>query len=250
MDRRASPNQTARTTAPDMVVIHYTGMKSAAAAVDWLCNPISKVSAHYLIDEDGSLVAMVDEDRRAWHAGVSLWDGVSDNNNRSIGIELHNIGHTDVAPEFAAAQIDALLTLMDGIRSRWTIPLKNVVAHSDIAPLRKIDPGERFPWHRLAQKGHALVVPPSVAAVTDGPSPLADFKQTLRLCGYGVSEGDGMDDLTHATIDAFHRRHLPHKVGAPFDAASLAVATHLARLSAPARAQPQSTPSSTQIDPP
>ncbi|XWN28909.1 MAG: N-acetylmuramoyl-L-alanine amidase [Devosia sp.] len=231
MERRVSPNHNARTGPPDMVVIHYTGMKSAAAAVDWLCNPASKVSAHYLIDEDGALVSMVDEGRRAWHAGVSVWNGIIDNNNRSIGIELHNIGHTEVAPDFAAPQIDALLALMDGIRSRWTIPLKNVVAHSDIAPLRKIDPGERFPWHRLANKGHALLVPSEVAASAHGPCDLAALKAVLRQCGYGVSDGDGMDDLTQATIDAFHRRHLTHKVGAPFDASSLAVATHLAQLS-------------------
>ncbi len=234
LTRVPSPNHNARegVAAPDIVVVHYTDMTSAEAAVAWLCDPVSKVSCHYLITAGGEVVQMVDEERRAWHAGVSGWDGTRDINTRSIGIELDNPGHRPGAPTFPAAQIDALVALLDGIRSRWPVPARNVVAHSDIAPTRKIDPGERFPWARLAREGHALHVAPQPAV----PFEAGAFRAALTRCGYLP-----VPEWEEALGTAFHRRHLPDRVGAPPDGASLGTALALAaltdadRAAAPAR---------------
>ena len=152
-----SPNHEPRPddVAIDMLVLHYTGMKSARDALDRLTDPVGKnrVSAHYLIDEAGVVHCLVTEDRRAWHAGVAVWRGWRDINDRSIGIELVNPGHEFGYKPFPDAQMDALIALASDIVSRHAIPARNVVAHSDIAPSRKIDPGERFPWAHLAQAG-------------------------------------------------------------------------------------------------
>jgi N-acetylmuramoyl-L-alanine amidase len=215
-----SPNHDARSVAaPDIVVLHYTDMASADAAVAWLCNPASKVSAHYLVTAGGEVVQMVDEERRAWHAGASGWDGTRDINHRSIGIELDNPGHRPHPPTFPGAQIDSLLRLLDGIRARWPVPPRNVVAHSDIAPTRKIDPGEAFPWRRLAAAGHALHVEPAAPVPFNGPS----FASALARSGYFL-DPDWMDALG----TAFHRRHLPALVHVRPNGASLATALALA----------------------
>ena len=140
----------------DMLVIHYTAMESAKAALNHLCDPKTEVSAHYLIDEDGTVYQLVDEKKRAWHAGNSGWRGHSDINSRSIGIELYNPGHERGYKKFPKAQIDALKTLCRGIQNRHAIPDRNVVGHADIAPHRKKDPGEKFPWQQLAQNGTGL----------------------------------------------------------------------------------------------
>ncbi len=140
----------------DMLVIHYTGMMPDARALDWLCDPASGVSAHYFIDEAGVACRLVPENRRAWHAGVSAWRGAADINSRSIGIELSNPGHEFGYRDFPPPQIDALVTLTRDIVARHPIPRRNVVGHSDIAPARKIDPGERFPWRQLAEVGFGL----------------------------------------------------------------------------------------------
>lgn len=214
---RPSPNFDARPAAPDMVVLHYTDMWDVEAAIGLLTSTESKVSAHYLITAAGDLVQMVDEADRAWHAGLSFWDGTADINARAIGIELDSPGHKPDAPVFPAVQIDALIALMDGIRSRWRVPLRGVVAHSDIAPTRKIDPGERFPWARLAAAGHALHVPPATATKAAPESLLA----SLVAAGYGPPTDAG----THAAlVRAFHRRHRPDAVDAPADATSAALA--------------------------
>ncbi len=140
----------------DMLVIHYTGMVPDARALDWLCDPASQVSAHYFIDEAGAVCRLVPEERRAWHAGVSAWRGATDINSRSIGIELANPGHEFGYRDFPEAQIDALIVLCGETLARHPIPARNVVGHSDIAPARKLDPGELFPWQRLASAGIGL----------------------------------------------------------------------------------------------
>jgi N-acetylmuramoyl-L-alanine amidase len=143
-----------------MVVLHYTGMADAASARDRLCDPSSEVSAHWLIDEDGTVESLVPEDRRAWHAGDGSWQGRDDVNSRSIGIEIVNPGNRP----FAAGQMDALVDLLDAIRSRWQIGADAVIGHSDMAPGRKSDPGPRFDWERLALQGHAIWPGPDAAA--------------------------------------------------------------------------------------
>jgi N-acetylmuramoyl-L-alanine amidase len=134
---------------PDLVVIHYTAMASAREALDRLCDPAFEVSAHYLVAEDGEVLALVPEELRAWHAGAGSWGGAEDVNSRSIGIELANRG----THPFAHRQMLALERLLDGIMARWSIPPERVIGHSDMAPGRKADPGPRFDWRRLAQGG-------------------------------------------------------------------------------------------------
>ncbi|MEM8663724.1 MAG: N-acetylmuramoyl-L-alanine amidase [Pseudomonadota bacterium] len=215
-----SPNFDGRTAPPDIIVLHYTDMKSAASAVRWLTTAQSKVSAHYLIGADGDLFQMVAEEDRAWHAGLSFWDGSEDVNARSIGIELDCPGHRPDAPTFPAVQIDALLDLLATLRARWPVPRRNVVGHSDVAPSRKIDPGERFPWAKLVAEGHAL------EAIPVEPTHETELTKTLAACGYGPAK----DVATRAhLIKAFHRRHRPDAVTAPADAHTAALAEGLAQ---------------------
>lgn len=155
--KRPSPNYNERPagTAIDMLVLHYTGMKSCAAALDRLCDETAEVSAHYLIDEDGTLYQLVDEARRAWHAGVAVWNGNTNINDRSIGIELVNPGHEFGYRKFPEAQMLTLITLCKEIIARHPISPADVVGHSDVAPDRKQDPGELFDWQRLVDEGIA-----------------------------------------------------------------------------------------------
>lgn len=200
IDERLSPNHDERpaNTTIDMLVLHYTGMKSAADAIDRLCDSAAKVSAHYLIDEDGSICRLVGENRRAWHAGVSYWRGHTDINARSIGIELVNPGHEWGYRQFPDVQMAALIDLASDILARHPISARNVVGHSDIAPRRKTDPGELFNWNDLAEAGIGLA-PESV--VNDVP--LADqLPKMLDEIGYES------EDLS-ATLGAFQRRFRP-----------------------------------------
>jgi len=151
-----SPNFGERKSAIDMLLIHYTGMHSGQAAVNWLCAPESGVSCHYLVDVDGAITQMVCESKRAWHAGKSCWQGVEDINSCSVGIEIQNAGPLADFPEFPLAQIDAVIVLSKDIISRHGILAERVLGHSDVAPGRKIDPGEKFPWARLADHGVGL----------------------------------------------------------------------------------------------
>jgi N-acetylmuramoyl-L-alanine amidase len=154
---RPSPNHDARTESPvDILVMHYTGMRTAEEALARLCDPEAKVSAHYTVDRDGTVYVHLPEERRARHAGVSWWAGVRDVNSRSIGIEIVNPGHEFGYRPFPEAQIAALITLCQGILSRHPIPAARVLGHSDVAPTRKEDPGELFPWKRLAEEGIGL----------------------------------------------------------------------------------------------
>ncbi|MCY4049396.1 MAG: N-acetylmuramoyl-L-alanine amidase [Hyphomicrobiales bacterium] len=154
----SSPNYDERPhgASVDMLVLHYTGMPSAQEALEALCDPAREVSAHYFIYENGKTLALVPEGRRAWHAGKAYWRGHRDINARSIGVELVNPGHEWGYRDFPAAQMDALIELAQGILERHPIPARNVLAHSDVAPARKQDPGDRFDWGRLASKGIGL----------------------------------------------------------------------------------------------
>ncbi|MCP5366937.1 MAG: N-acetylmuramoyl-L-alanine amidase [Hyphomicrobiales bacterium] len=190
-----------------MLVLHYTGMRTAAAALDRLCDPAAKVSAHYLVDEDGAVHALVAEDRRAWHAGVASWRGAADVNGRSVGIELVNPGHEFGYRPFPDAQMAALADLARGVLARHPIPPRNVVGHSDVAPDRKQDPGELFDWQWLAGQGIGLW-PGAPLAGEEG-----DAEPLLRAYGYG--SGDG------AAVAAFQRHFRPARVDGAADAETL-----------------------------
>ncbi|WP_375342234.1 N-acetylmuramoyl-L-alanine amidase [Yoonia litorea] len=199
---------------PDLLVIHYTAMQSAEAAAKTLCNPENEVSAHYLISEGGDVLSLVPEEQRAWHAGAGAWGQVTDVNSRSIGIELANSGF---AP-FTAAQMDSLTELLSDIRSRWQIPPERVIGHSDMAPGRKIDPGVRFDWRRLALEGHA-VWPDSrdEAEISDN-----DFGALMRRFGYTAT------DDPELLLKTLRLRFRPRHEG-PRDATDVAIITDLAR---------------------
>ncbi|MBI2584397.1 MAG: N-acetylmuramoyl-L-alanine amidase [Rhodospirillales bacterium] len=190
-----------------MLVLHYTGMESAAAALERLCDPTAKVSAHYFIDEDGQVTALVDEGKRAWHAGVASWRGEADVNGRSIGIELVNPGHEFGYRDFPDVQMRALEKLAAAILERHPIPPRNVVGHADVAPARKTDPGERFDWRHLADKGIGLW--PKHAAPVDAD---AD-RVCAMLARYGYDTGD-----IAAAITAFQRHFRPARLDGVADA--------------------------------
>ena len=203
---RPSPNHDARPGdgVIDMLVLHYTGMPTAEEALDRLCDADAAVSAHYLIEEDGTLWRLVRENRRAWHAGVAYWRGHTDINARSIGIELVNPGHEHGYRRFPDAQMMTLETLARDLLAEYRIPARNVVGHSDVAPVRKCDPGELFDWRRLAAAGIGLwpAVPMSSTAGDEQAAALLD-----RI-GYQV-EGDG---ALAAAVTAFQRRFLPDRM--------------------------------------
>ncbi len=199
-----SPNHDARPAgrAVDILLLHYTGMASAQAALDRLCDPAAKVSAHYCIDEDGRVLRLVPEHRRAWHAGASSWAGDADVNGRSIGIELVNPGHEFGYRPFTAAQMAALIDLAQGVLKRHPIPPHRVLGHSDVAPLRKEDPGELFDWQALAVAGIGLWPEPSVPLGALPSS--AEVKAALARFGYGY-----LDEDFPAVVRAFQRRFRP-----------------------------------------
>ncbi len=181
----------------DMLVLHYTGMRSADAALERLCDPDAEVSAHYLIDEDGAVHRLVPEELRAWHAGVSFWRGNTGINGRSIGIELVNPGHEFGYRPFPEPQMQALIGLAVGILERHPIPARNVVGHSDVAPDRKEDPGELFDWPRLAGCGIGIWPTPETGAGGDAMTMLAEY---------------GYDITAETVVAAFQRHFQPHKV--------------------------------------
>lgn len=195
-----SPNFDERAAPVSLLVLHYTGMPDAAAAIARLTDPESKVSAHYLVAEDGQVVRMVAEDKRAWHAGRSRWRGIEDVNAASIGIEIVNPGHEFGYRPFPEEQIDALIPLVAEIEERYGITRGNVVGHSDIAPARKQDPGELFPWYRLARL--RLALPRPTKNLMDPHWSDAGFTLALERFGYDVS------DPFAATV-AFQRRFRP-----------------------------------------
>lgn len=208
-----SPNFGARKlgAVPDIIVIHYTAMASAEAACRTLCNPDNEVSAHYLIAETGEVMSMVSEDMRAWHGGAGRWGDVVDVNSRSIGIELANDGYSP----FSAALMDSLTALLHGIMARWDIPAHRVIGHSDMSPGRKIDPGLRFDWRRLALEGV------SVWPKAGQDAPLAQFAQLMARFGYTATDDAAL------LLDCFRRRFRPHGIG-PLDRADMAMILDLA----------------------
>ena len=215
--------------AVDMLLLHYTGMNSAAAACDLLCSADSGVSCHYLIDEDGTITQMVGEDERAWHAGVSCWQGESDTNSRSIGIEIHNPGHSIGYRDFPAVQMQAVVALCRDILSRHAIAARNVLAHSDVAPGRKIDPGERFDWPLLFRAGIGHWVPPAAAdARALAGDELAAFQRLLKDYGYAIEVTGEADEATRKVTDAFQRHFRPALVNGIPDASALRTAERLA----------------------
>jgi len=191
-----------------MVVLHYTEMEREAA-LRRLTDPEAKVSAHYFISEAGEVVRLVEEDKRAWHAGASFWRGHKDVNSASIGIELDNPGHANGYREFTEAQIDALLPLLADIVRRHNIPRANVVGHSDVAPARKIDPGELFPWDRLAECRLCLPRPEKLELGDPFPND-GSFYLALERFGYDVSPGK-------KTVEAFQRRWRPERIDGEID---------------------------------
>lgn len=216
--------------AVDMLLLHYTGMASAAAALARLCDPAAKVSAHYLVDEDGTVMALVPEDRRAWHAGASAWAGRSRLNDVSIGIELVNPGHEWGYRPFPEPQLAALIELCHGILGRWPIPPGRVLGHADVAPQRKEDPGERLDWARLAAAGIGLWPGDPPPAPVD---PL-QARRLLARIGYALDQ-PGVTFIQ--VIVAFQRHFRPTRVDGALDAETMgrleALAALLDRQSAP-----------------
>ena len=203
-----SPNFDERLLPITIVVLHYTGMIDAASAIDRLTDPAAKVSSHYLIAEDGQVIRLVQEENRAWHAGKSRWRGIEDINSASIGIEIVNPGHEFGYRPFPEAQIDALIPLMADIQGRYGITRGNVVGHSDIAPTRKQDPGELFPWYRLAKL--RLALPRPTKNLIDPNWTDSGFLLALERFGYDVT-----DPL--AAVVAFQRRFRPELLDGTVD---------------------------------
>jgi N-acetylmuramoyl-L-alanine amidase len=234
---RVSPNfgLRAQGRGPDMIVLHYTGMESADAAEAWLCDPASEVSSHYLVHEDGRIVQMVRESDRAWHAGRASWKGEKDVNSLSIGIEIANRGHFLGYDAFPEDQIEAVIALCRGIMSRHAVTPERVLAHSDVAPGRKIDPGEKFPWRRLHEAG--------IGHFVEGPQPggsrrmalgargrrVEELQSMLGLYGYGVEITGTFDPLTRTVVEAFQRHFRPALVDGCADVSTLETLHRLLR---------------------
>lgn len=232
------------TRAPDMLVLHYTGLNPKAseqwqkdpggAALAWLVNPQAQVSSHYLVETDGRVFQLVPETLRAWHAGKSSWKGETDLNSASIGIEIVNLGHDHgIAglglPDYPAKQIEAVIALCQDIGKRWTIAPQRVLAHSDIAPERKGDPGEHFPWKQLFKAGIGHWVKPAPlstkgAALAQGNSgeDVKALQGALGAYGYGLPASGDYDDLTRQVVQAFQRHFRPKKVDGIADASTRA----------------------------
>ena len=230
-----SPNHGARAagTPIDMLVLHYTGMKTAQEALQRLCDPRSEVSAHYVVNEDGSILQCVPEARRAWHAGKSFWKGETDINSRSIGVEMINPGHEFGYRPFSEPQIKAVIDLCLDICRRHQIQPWMVLGHSDIAPSRKEDPGELFPWDRLAASGVGHFVQPeplgSGLFMQEGEEgqPVEALQSMLALYGYGVDINGTFDERTRHAVVAFQRHFRPEKVDGIVDASTIQTLHHL-----------------------
>jgi N-acetylmuramoyl-L-alanine amidase len=222
ISRRKSPNFSERFAAtPRYIVLHYTGMRNAAEALSRLCDPASQVSAHYVIDEKGAVAQLVDEKMRAWHAGKSSWRGITDMNSASIGIELVNPGHEFGYRPFPSEQIAALKELIPVIAARHNMaPESCLVGHSDIAPGRKMDPGELFPWQEMAQIGFGIWPVPEGRDFA--PASDVELADMLSVLGYDVSDAP-------QAIAAFQRRYCPENITGTVDGDTAAKARALNR---------------------
>lgn len=213
---------------PDMILLHYTGMQDAKAALERLTSDGSEVSAHYFVFEDGRIIQLVPERDRAWHAGQAFWAGETDINSCSIGIEIANPGHDFGYPDFPKRQIAAVTALCRSIQTRNTIPSVRVLAHSDVAPSRKQDPGEKFPWRTLYESGVGHWVTPTPTAeqgqlltLGDRGEVVAAMQSALGEYGYGIAVNGSYDSLTHAVVAAFQRHFRPQRVDGIGDESTL-----------------------------
>lgn len=228
-DVKPSPNFGERSggRAPDMLILHYTGMPTADGALDWLTRAESEVSSHYFVFEDGRVVQLVPESTRAWHAGKSCWKGETDINSASIGIEIANPGHPGGLPDFPPRQTAAVIELCRDIVDRNAIVPERVLAHSDVAPVRKIDPGERFPWATLAASGIGLWVEPSPVAggrffqQGDSGPPVEALQAMLVLFGYDVPVSSEYCARTRGVVEAFQRHYRQERVDGIADASTI-----------------------------
>lgn len=239
-----SPNHDERRAAVDMLVLHYTGMASGDAALARMRDPAAKVSAHYLVRETGDVVQLVDEARRAWHAGVGSWQGDTDLNSCSVGIEIVNGGHDFPAPDgslppYPDPQVEAVIALSRGIIERHDIPASRIVGHSDIAPSRKIDPGEHFPWPRLAEAGIGLwpgtaLEPGETGVLKPGASGEAvrEMQAALARIGYGIEPDGRYDAVTADVVRAFQRHWEPACVSGIATGLTCQLITQVAALAA------------------
>jgi N-acetylmuramoyl-L-alanine amidase len=242
-----SPNFDERTGLgrADIILLHYTGMQFSHEAIHRLCDPNARVSSHYVVVENGSIIQLVQERNRAWHAGVSVWGGDPDVNSRSIGIEICNPGHDFGYPDFPSRQIAATITLCRSIMTRNIVRPENVLAHSDVAPSRKIDPGEKFPWKLFAQSGIGLWVDAGTVADTEPLKPndsspqVTELQRMLASYGYGIETTGFYDVPTSEVVTAFQRHFRPVRVDGIADAATVQT---LRKLLAARDAQPQAPP--------
>lgn len=215
---RPSPNHNEREGSVCLLLLHYTGMTSGEEAVQRLCDPRAEVSAHYVVDEDGTILQLVPESRRAWHAGRSYWKGERDINSRSIGIEIVNPGHENGYRPFPEAQVQSVIDLARDICARHAIAPQDVLAHSDVAPDRKEDPGELFPWDRLALAGVGLSVDPEPVAggrffqQGDSGQPVEALQSMLALYGFEMPITGVYDARARAAVAAFQRHHRRERV--------------------------------------
>jgi N-acetylmuramoyl-L-alanine amidase len=227
---RGSPNVGERRNGqgPSILLLHYTGVATMAKAVHWLTHSGSSVSCHYAVDEAGHIVQMVPEALRAWHAGEAVWAGESDINSASIGIEVHNPGHEAGYPDFPETQLAAVEALCLDIVARHGIRPERVLAHSDVAPMRKKDPGEKFPWARLAHSGighwvapdPVLAVEPGLGVGVAGPL-VAEVQLLLRRYGYGIEPTGVVDGKTELVVAAFQRHFRPERVDGRIDQSTI-----------------------------
>lgn len=231
-----SPNHGERLRPISLLILHYTGMPTAEGALALLCGRSAEVSAHYFVAEDGGVLQLVPESRRAWHAGKSFWRSETDVNSASIGIEIVHPGHDDPRP-YPPAQIAAVAALARDICARRKIRPENVLAHSDVAVSRKIDPGEFFPWETLAQAGVGLYLAPTpscderaLALGCEGPE-VSALQRRLATYGYWIEESGRYDEETAKVVAAFQRHFRPQKIDGRADAATRAALENLLALS-------------------
>ena len=218
---------------PEILLLHYTGTPTAEFAIELLTTDRGQVSCHYLVHEDGRIVHMVDEDKRAWHAGASSWAGRDDVNSRSIGIEVVNPGHGPDYRDFPEAQIAAVIALSKDIIARHGIVARNVLAHSDVAPGRKVDPGERFPWARLAAAGVGLWPDDAQAHAATamdaqaGPAEVSRLQAALKAFGYGLDVTGDYDQCTASVVRSFQMHYRPERCDAVADRQTCTVLAQL-----------------------
>jgi N-acetylmuramoyl-L-alanine amidase len=231
--RRRSKLRPKAPARPNLIILHYTGMKTAEGALKRLTAREAEVSSHYLVLEDGTILQLVPERRRAWHAGVSSWHGETDINSRSIGIEIVNPGHEFGYPPFPRRQIDAVIALCRDIMHRQRIPPDGVLAHSDIAPSRKQDPGEKFPWSRLHRFGVGVWARPvpirngGILKIGNRGPAVEELQRALASWGFGIPITGRFDATTRDVVAAFQRRYRPGRVDGRADPSTIATLRRL-----------------------